>query len=52
MTKPVAKPPLQQENRLANTGASTGWLVVLGALLTAVGMLLLLLDRTRRGSRS
>ncbi|GGU65752.1 hypothetical protein GCM10010178_67070 [Lentzea flava] len=51
-TKPVAKPPRHQDNRLANTGASLGWLLSLGVLLAVAGVLLLLFDRARHGHRS
>ncbi|MET9634400.1 LPXTG cell wall anchor domain-containing protein [Lentzea sp. NPDC006480] len=48
-TKPVAVPPNDQGNRLANTGASSiGWLVALGVLLAVAGALMLLIDRARR----
>ncbi|WP_157984793.1 hypothetical protein [Lentzea terrae] len=50
-TKPVAKPPRHQDNRLANTGASIGWLVPLGVLLAIAGVLLLVLDRVRHSYR-
>jgi LPXTG-motif cell wall-anchored protein len=49
--KPVAKPPRHQDNRLASTGASTGWILLLGVLLLAGGVLLLVIDRARRVSR-
>jgi LPXTG-motif cell wall-anchored protein len=47
----VAKPPVHQDNRLANTGASTTWLLLLGVLLLVGGTVLMLLDRARRPSR-
>ncbi|WP_158102562.1 LPXTG cell wall anchor domain-containing protein [Lentzea kentuckyensis] len=51
-TPPVKKPPQNQENRLANTGASAiGWLVALGVLLAVAGVLMLLIDRARHTLR-
>ncbi|MDX8032479.1 LPXTG cell wall anchor domain-containing protein [Lentzea sp. BCCO 10_0856] len=51
-TKPVAAPPRHQDNRLANTGASSiGWLVALGMLLAVAGALMLLIDRARNALR-
>ncbi|MFD9699030.1 LPXTG cell wall anchor domain-containing protein [Lentzea sp. NPDC059081] len=51
-TRPVAAPPRYEDNRLANTGASTGWTVLLGVLLVAAGALMLLIDRGRRRIRA
>ncbi|HUQ59719.1 LPXTG cell wall anchor domain-containing protein [Lentzea sp.] len=50
-TKPVAAPPRHDDNRLANTGASIGWMLLLGVLFVAGGALMLLIDRGRRGLR-
>ncbi|MFD4642663.1 LPXTG cell wall anchor domain-containing protein [Lentzea sp. NPDC058436] len=50
-TKPVAGPPVHQDNRLANTGASTTWMLLLGVLLLVGGTALMLLDRARRLTR-
>ncbi|WP_434438538.1 LPXTG cell wall anchor domain-containing protein [Lentzea sp. E54] len=51
MTTPATRPPVHQDNRLADTGASTTWMLLLGVLLLVGGTALLLLDRARRLSR-
>ncbi|WP_090067206.1 LPXTG cell wall anchor domain-containing protein [Lentzea flaviverrucosa] len=51
MTTTSVTPVVHQDNRLANTGASTTWMLLLGVLLLVGGTALMLLDRARRFTR-
>ncbi|GLY52406.1 LPXTG cell wall anchor domain-containing protein [Lentzea sp. NBRC 102530] len=53
LTTPPAttKPPVHQDNRLANTGTSPVWTLLLGVLMLVGGSILMLLDRARRQPR-
>ncbi|WP_394615467.1 LPXTG cell wall anchor domain-containing protein [Lentzea sp. JNUCC 0626] len=47
----TTKPPVHQDNRLANTGTSPVWTLLLGVLMLVGGSILMLLDRARRQPR-
>ncbi|MDX3657007.1 LPXTG cell wall anchor domain-containing protein [Streptomyces sp. ID05-26A] len=51
MTTTSATPPVHQDNRLANTGTSPVWTLLLGVLMLVGGSILMLLDRARRQPR-
>ncbi|MFD4674106.1 LPXTG cell wall anchor domain-containing protein [Lentzea sp. NPDC058450] len=50
-TTKVTSPPVHQDNRLANTGTSPVWTLLLGVLMLVGGSILMLLDRARRQPR-
>ncbi|WP_176959532.1 LPXTG cell wall anchor domain-containing protein [Lentzea jiangxiensis] len=47
----MAPPVHHQDNHLANTGASTPWMLLLGVLLLVGGAALLTIERARRLTR-